>query len=217
MKTETRKKPRKLRPYRQTARAHAAEAREMEILAVFQDLLLRRALDAVTLTAVAEGAGVTQQTVIRKLGGKEGLLRALANKIKNEVVERRQVVPGDVGGAIAVLVHDYESIGDLIMRLLMQEGRDPALSDLLQLGRREHRQWVATAFAPALSIRRESERGILLDALVAATDLYVWKLLRRDFGYAPAHVARVMDSLVVGLLRNEPSLVISSSSGRTTS
>ena len=189
----------------------------MEILATFQDLLLRRALDAVTLTAVAEGAGVTQQTVIRKFGGKEGLLRALAHKIKDEVVERRRVEPGDVEAAIAVLVHDYESVGDLVMRLLTQEGRDPALSDLLQLGRREHRQWVAAAFAPALSTRRESERSILLDALVTATDLYVWKLLRRDFGYAPAHVARVMDSLVTGLLRNEPGVVIPSSLGRATS
>ena len=217
MKLESRRKPRKFRPYRQTARAQAAEAREIEILAVFQNLLLRRTLDAVTLTAVAEGAGVTQQTVIRKFGGKEGLLRALAHKIKDEVVERRRVEPGNVGTAIAVLVHDYESVGDLVMRLLMQEGRDPALSDLLLLGRREHRQWVAEVFAPTLSTRGEFERGLLLDALVAATDLYVWKLLRRDFGYAPAHVARVMELLATGLLRNEPNMIIPSSSGRATS
>jgi AcrR family transcriptional regulator len=207
MKLEPGRKPKHTpapRAYRQTARAATSKAREAEILAVFQKLLSENWADDVTLAAVAEGAGVTQQTVIRKFGGKEGLLRALAEKVKSEVLLRRTVAPGALADAIAVLVEDYEIVGNLVMRLLAQEARDPMLTRFLEVGRRAHRKWIAQVFAPALALRPEPERALILDGLVVASDLYVWKLLRRDFGYAPAHVGKVMQSLAAGVLSGAP-------------
>jgi len=186
------------RIYRQTARAEAAKSREADILEAFQALLGTRWTSDFTLADVAREAGVTQQTVIRKFGGKEGLFRALAEKIGTEIEARRAVQPGMMSEAIAVLVEDYEAVGDLVSRLLQQEAHDGALTPLLEFGRKAHREWIAHAFAPALQSRGEPARKLLLDALVAATDVYVWKLLRRDLGYQPAHVAAVIELLAAG-------------------
>jgi AcrR family transcriptional regulator len=194
------KQPKKPAPrrYRQTVRADAAKARETDILDAFQSVVSTHWVSEFTLADVARAAGVTQQTVIRKFGGKEGLFRALAHKLKAEIRARRDVPPGETARAVAVLVEDYDAVGDLVMRLLEQETRDPALTPLLEIGRREHREWIAHVFAPSLQSRGEAARKLTLDALVAATDLYVWKLLRRDFNYPPSHVAAVMELLVTG-------------------
>jgi AcrR family transcriptional regulator len=193
------------RPYKQTARAEAAQARESHILDAFQTLLSASWVEDFTLSDVARESGVTQQTVIRKFGGKEGLFRALAEKIEGEAEQRRAVAPGNVEAAIAALIEDYDIIGDLVMRLIEQEPRDPLLRPLLELGRRSHRDWIGRVFAPSLAGKSEPARKLMHDALIAATDLYLWKLLRRDFGYAPTHVAQVLEILVTGVIAGQTS------------
>jgi AcrR family transcriptional regulator len=189
------------RPYKQTARADAATAREAKILRSFRALLEERWLDELTLQDVAEGAGVTQQTVIRKFGGKEGLLEALVEQVKTEIILRRKASAGAVDEALDELLEDYEAVGDFIMRLLSQEGRFPVLAPFLEIGRRAHRAWAAGVFAPWLKSFKANEREETLDALVCATDLYLWHLLRRDLGHERAHVRAVLQRLVTGLLR----------------
>ena len=77
-------------------------------------------------------------------------------------------------------------MGDLVMRRLNDEARHPALKPMLDDGRRHHREGVATVFAPQLARVRGAARAQLLDILIVATDVYVWKLLRRDFGLGRA-------------------------------
>ena len=48
--------------------------------------------------------------------------------------------------------------------------------------------------------RRERERERVLSALHAATDVYTWKLLRRDIGLSQAETAATMTMLVEGVL-----------------
>ena len=71
---EQAKKP---RPYRSSNRAQAAEQTAKKILEAFLSRLLEQWFDDITLKAVAEDAGVTVQTVIRKFGNKEQLIPAL--------------------------------------------------------------------------------------------------------------------------------------------
>lgn len=168
------------RAYRQTARAATAEANAGRIVAAFRAGLERLWFDEIRLEDVAHDAGVTVQTLIRRFGGKEGLLEATVDVMAAEIMAMRATVPGDIPRAVRALSDDYEVSGDLILRLLAQEERWPALRRITDIGRREHRDWVAAIFAPWLDGLAAEPARRRLDALVVATDLYVWKLVRRD-------------------------------------
>lgn len=188
------------RAYRQQARAQAAEATGARILAAFRRRLCDDWYDQITLDEVARDAGVTVQTVLRRFGDKEGLLAAAWESLAQEVQARRVVAPGDAVGAVRVIVADYEAMGDLVMRALAQEERFPALAAMNDIGRAHHRAWIETAFAPWLDGLAAPQRRRRIDALVAATDLYIWKLVRRDMGRSARHVRNIMIDLVAGIV-----------------
>jgi AcrR family transcriptional regulator len=168
------------RTYRQSARALAAEATGERILDAFARQLRERWFDEIRLEDVAHEAGVTIQTVLRRFGSKDGLLDAMHERLGSEIRQRREVEPGDVAGAIASLIEDYEKVGDLIMRSLAQEDRYPAVKAITDVGRIMHRAWIGSAFEPWLERMTSNGRRRATDALVVAGDIYVWKLLRRD-------------------------------------
>jgi hypothetical protein len=93
------------------------------------------------------------------------------------------------------LIRDYEVIGDSILRILAQEERHPALTPLLEFGRAGHREWVATTFRRALEGLSPAARKRRIALLVVATDVYTWKLLRRDQGFSPNTVKTLMMEL----------------------
>jgi hypothetical protein len=95
-----------------------------------------------------------------------------------------------VAGAVAALVDDYEVTGDPTIRVLALEERVAGLSSLLDVGRRNHRAWVEETLGG----------GERLPALVVATDVYAWKLLRRDMRLSRdatvAHMRRLVDGVL---------------------
>jgi hypothetical protein len=97
------------------------------------------------------------------------------------------------------LITDYEAVGDMIVRFLAQEERHPALRPLLAKGRREHRAWVAERFGSTQNGLNAREREQQITRLIVATDIYTWKLLRRDFGKSQREVVRLM----VGMINKE--------------
>ena len=117
---------------------------------------------------VAAQAGVSLSTVVRHFGTKDALLAALVayggEDERNE--ERRAMEPGDVAAAVRIVADDYEDAGQQLLHMLGQEHRFPALGELLDIGRRGHRQWVRWAFAPQLARRRGAGRTQLEDLLV---------------------------------------------------
>lgn len=185
--------PRK-RVYRQTARAAATEQLQQRVATAFYKLLLSRWIDEITLDEVAALAGTTRQTVVRMFGGKEGLLEAVAAIVEAQA-EPRLLLPhgASIQDALRALISHYEVVGDLVIRLLAQEERHPALRPILDLGRRVHRTWVAEWFGRGLK-GAEAERQIT--RLVVVTDVYTWKLLRRDFGHSEKEVTVLMAGLL---------------------
>lgn len=157
---------------------------EQQILEAAATIIATEAFDALSMRRVASQAGVSLSTVVRHFGTKDALLAALVayggEDERNE--ERRAMEPGDVAAAVRIVAHDYEDAGQQLLHMLGQEHRFPALGDLLDIGRRGHRQWVRWAFAPQLARRRGAGRTQLEDLLVVATDVYTWKLLRLDRG-----------------------------------
>src|ERR1044071_4713721 len=163
------------RPYRQTARAAAAAATRERILAVATEHFLARYYDDVTLAAIAKDAGVTQQTVINHYGSKEGLLEAAAEQLDPEHSRKT-----GIADPVANVVEDYEPFGDAVIRMLALEERVPALAPFLARGRAGHRSWVAGAFADQLPDPADPGYEQALNLHITATDIYTWKLLRRD-------------------------------------
>jgi AcrR family transcriptional regulator len=194
------------RTYRQSARALAAEATAGRILDAFQAQMQEKWFDEIRLEDIARRADVSSQTVIRRFGNKEGLLDALQQRIALVVSQGRDVPEGAVDSAVASLIDDYEDHGDIVMRVLAQEDRFPACRAVTDIGRREHRKWIAKAFAPWLRRLSDNELQVAEDALVVAGDLYVWKLVRRDMHRSIPEYRAIMETMLaaaLGLVRED--------------
>ena len=184
------------RPYAQTARAESAEATGHRIVNAFLARLMSQWFDEITLDRIAEDAGVTVQTVIRRFGGKEGLLLGAIDTFTHRVNDSRVTAPGDIAGLVKNLLADYEQTGDAVIRLLALEDRHEALKQPLDLGRRWHRTWLADILASELKPLSATHRKRALDALVIATDVYTWKLLRRDMGRSLSETESTMKRMI---------------------
>jgi hypothetical protein len=76
----------------------------------------------------------------------------------------------------------------------------PALQPLIDHGRAIHRSVTAEQFAPWLERLAGKAQRDLLDALVVVTDIYVWKLLRRDMGRSVKDAKAAVKRLIEGTL-----------------
>lgn len=188
------------RPYRQKARAEATEETAKRIALAFGELVHERWFEDITLEDIAQRAGVTVRTIIRRFGSKEGLLGGYIDYLGPQIAEQRAVAPGDVEGAIKRVIDIYEDIGDGVIRNLAQELRFLALRPPIERGRQEHRKITEETYAAWLAALDAKARRRMLDALVAATDIYVWKLIRRDMGRSRAETETVMREMVEAIL-----------------
>ena len=185
------------RPYHQTVRAAASASLRQRVVTAFNGLLLSRWIDEITLDEVAACVGTTRQTVIRLFGGKDGLLEAVMDLLRAQAVPRTSMpANASARAALEALIAHYEAVGDMVVRFLAQEERHSALRPLLARGRREHRAWVAERFGSARSALSAIERERQITRLIVATDIYTWKLLRRDFGKSQEEVLHLMLGII---------------------
>lgn len=192
------------RAYRMQARAEASAQTARAILAAAAALWRERALDDITLQAIADRAGVTVQTVLRRFGSKDGVIAASIEQDAAGIgAERDQTPVGDVDAAVDGLLRHYERDGDAVLRTLALETRIASAKAIADAGRRTHRAWCARVFAPYLPPAPDDARA-RLDAFVAATDLSLWKLLRRDLGRSAGDTADVVRTLVGALASLPP-------------
>ena len=192
------------RRYRMTARAEAAAATRQAIVDAYLAVIVDRDYDEITLESVAERAGVTVQTVIRRFGSKEELFATVARETAaEEAALRAEAIPGDVRAAVRSLVVRYERIGDVVLRVLGQEDRFPALREVTDAGRKIHYGWVERAFSPFLETMTPALRRRRRGQLVALTDIFTWRLLRRDLGFGQRQTELAMTEMVNALLTGE--------------
>src|SRR3954452_22151061 len=168
------------RQYRMVARAESARATRDRLLEVAWRDFAQRRFDDVRLSEVAAKAGVTAQTLHAHFGTKDALfVAAWRQRMTPEGTRRDKATPGDVEGAVRILYGSYERDGNAVLRLLAEEERIPAVHEMAEAGRRWHRHWVERTFAPLLRGATAGEQERRVVAMVVATDLLVWKLLRR--------------------------------------
>jgi AcrR family transcriptional regulator len=188
------------RSYDNSKRAVAAAVTRRRILQARLDLAWEQIAIETTLEDVATRADVSVKTVLRHFGSRDGLDAALEQFALEEIGEERAAQPGDVAGAVHAIFNHYEHRGDGVLKMLGQELFDDTFREGMNLGRRMHREQIAEVFAPQLAIRPTGVREALIDLLVVATDVYTWKLLRRDRGLdQPTTEARVR-RLIAGIL-----------------
>ena len=183
------------------ARAVAAQATRQRILdAAVAELWGRRVTD-VRLEDIAARAEVTVQTVLRVFGSRKKLVDLAWDATRDRIVEQRETAaPGDISGTIAALYAHYEQMGDFVIRNLAEEEQLPEMKGWLERGRKAHRRSMERQFAPWLEPRPAGERRELVDCLVAACDVYVWKLLRRDLGRSRAEAEARVRQMVTAIL-----------------
>jgi AcrR family transcriptional regulator len=194
--------PRKNRVYRQDARARSVEMTRENILRCAYELWLEVPYDALTMESVAQRAGVSKQTVIRQFTSKDDLAVAVVDWQRPKEEKGRDAEPGDVTSALSRLIDRYETMGDANVRVLEIERSVPAIQYLLKNGRESHRGWIEHVFAPFLP-KRGTARERRVMALYAATDVYLWKLLRRDFGLGREETKAVFQEMVEALVHGK--------------
>ncbi|MBX3087711.1 MAG: TetR/AcrR family transcriptional regulator [Cryobacterium sp.] len=186
------------RTYRLGARADTVAQTRTGILGAFIDLASRRLTVDITLEEVADRSGVSVRTILRHFGDREGLLDSAFKEATTEFKAEREAPVDDRKRAVEVLIGHYEKRGDLVIRMLAQES-DRRIGPAVVTGRNVHRQWVGTVFnlwLPAAGEAREKS----IDLLVVATDVFAWKLLRRDRGLSRPEVESRMLNMVDALL-----------------
>jgi AcrR family transcriptional regulator len=186
------------RTYTMTARARAVEETRTRILDATVALVGERMAADVSLDAVAERADVSVQTVLRHFGSRAGLFDAAQSYAEGAFVEERRAPIGDVDAAVRVIVDHYETRGDQVLLMLAQERVEELMRRITDRGRRLHRDWVTETFAPFLAAADDPDA--VTDLLVVATDVYTWKLLRRDRGLSRPVTEQRMRRLVGAVL-----------------
>jgi AcrR family transcriptional regulator len=185
------------RAYRMLARAEAAAATGERILAAAWRRFSSGPYEQVRMADIASEAGVSEQTVYSRFGSKDKLFVAAWAWAIGPEGERRDRAPvGDVREAVRILYDSYEAQGDASLRLLAEEDRIPAIRRMTDAGRAWHRSWVDRTLAPLLAGLRGQARERRLVALIVATDILVWKLLRREMDLDRATAERIVIEMI---------------------
>jgi AcrR family transcriptional regulator len=188
------------RTYVQSQRASSTQATRQRLLTAAEAAFTAAVYEDVTLAAVAKEAGVSHQTLLNHFESKEGLFMAFVEGMKERFLEERsEIEPGSVRRVVAHLMGQYEESGEMNARYAMTAERFPLVADAMRFGRESHREWLALQFDARLP-RRGRQRERILSALHVATDVYTWKLLRRDMGLSRDEAAATMTMLVEGVL-----------------
>src|SRR5262245_47330983 len=163
--------------YKMVARADGMAATRERIVEAALNLALEQAFEDITLTAIAETAGVSHQTVLNHFDSKENVAVAAAQLLDRQTRSAREkAMPGEHVGAISILVSEYERFGDPAARWAIDSDRLGSLAPMLDQARAGHQAWLEFIFGDELPKGPMTRRRAIL-ALHAATDVYTWKLL----------------------------------------
>ncbi|GAA4410792.1 hypothetical protein GCM10023168_30860 [Fodinibacter luteus] len=184
-------------------RAASAERTRERVIDAMLGRFAAQPYDRIRLEDVAGDAGVTVQTVIRRFGGKPGLLTATVEREQARVVAAREpATPGRPAGTIADLVAHYERYGALILKVYAEADRVEGLPELAAAGRRYHLDWCRRAFEDDLAGPPGSpDRARRLAQVTVACDATTWRILRQDLGLDPEQTRLTIAALVEPALR----------------
>lgn len=190
------------RPYHMGARAAAAAETAERILDGALELYAELPVDQIRLEALAERAQVTVPTVVRRFGGKPGIVCALVERELSRLAEQRSVHADD---ATAQIVRDliafYESHGALILKVYAEATLVPGLPALAARMREYHVAWCRQTFAERIRGDDAATRRRRIAQVVAICDATAWRILREDGGLDAHEVERALIEMLEPLTR----------------
>lgn len=182
-------------------RADSVEATRTKILTAATALFGQTPFEQVSLEDIARRARTTVQTILRRFGSKEQLLVASAAVASRRIAEQRDRAPvGDVRGSVQNLLEHYEEWGDRVLLFLAQEERVPVIRRFTEDKRAHHLRWVERSFAPMLSRLRGRTRVRRAAQLSVVTDVWAWRLLRRELHFSRAETEQAFFESIEALL-----------------
>lgn len=188
-----------------TTRAEQAERTGARIV----DAMLRQyaalPYDRIRLEDVAAEAGVTVQTVVRRFGGKHGLLAATIEREQVRLAADRAAAMGSSPErTVHALLAFYEDHGLLILKVYAEADQAPGVPELAARGRDYHVSWCREAFAESLAhVRGKALRERRLAQVVALCDATTWRILRFDGGLSPQQTEKALLELLLPLLAGD--------------
>jgi AcrR family transcriptional regulator len=192
------------RPYNQVTRARAQQRTRDALLDAADREFFAGRWEQASLQAIAAGAGVTKQTLLRHFGSKEGLLEQGALRAYTRVRDQRWSAPsGDIAGAVDNLLDHYEQWGERALRIGGLEAGGEVIAELGRQARRLHYDWVEYAFGPWLKRSRAQPGARRRAALIALCDVQAWWLLSHDLGLARGEVRATLIQAIEGLTRED--------------
>jgi Bacterial regulatory proteins, tetR family len=190
------------RKYTMTSRAESTAQSANEIIRVIRELWVKHSIHEITLEMVAKNANLTVRTILRKYGSKEGVFEAAIRYGTPDIRSfRDEAQVGDIALAVSLLIKEYEYMGAAVIRTLEAENELSIAAKILKKGRLTHKTWCAHIFGPYLPKKTDKNYSTMLGAFYAATDVYKWKLLRKDLGYSKTETEEILLKTVQGLTK----------------
>lgn len=189
-----------MRPYRMSARADAAQLTADRIIDAMLARLVTTPYEHIRIEDVGADAGVTGQTVIRRFGGKPGLMNATVERELGRIAEAREAAArATPAETIRDLVVHYERYGALILKTYGEAPLVPGLPEIAARGRAFHVDWCRRVFAldPALTPAESARR---LAQVIAICDATTWRILRFDGGLDPAQTETALAEMLLPLV-----------------
>ncbi len=170
------------RPYRMSARSQSVQATGTRILDAALRLYAAHPIDEIRLESIAADADVSVPTIVRRYGGKAGVIVALVTRELTQLVDRRTAHAGDPIEAIVTdLVEHYENYGLLILKVYSEAPLVEGLAEVAAKGRSYHVEWCRQTFSKR--VRGDSKtRSRRLAAAIAVCDATTWRILRQEGG-----------------------------------
>ena len=178
---------------RRSANAAATKAR---VHAVATALYAERPQDF-ALKTVAARAGTSVQTILRIYGSKAALVETLLAASRAKTIGPNGL-PDNLVTTIRARYTEYEKNGDGPNGHITNGQRDPAAAKQAEVARQSHRAWVEEVFSGKLGTQASLADQARLFGLIVATDISVWRLLRRDFGL----YRRAAEAVVIGIIQS---------------
>jgi AcrR family transcriptional regulator len=192
------------RTYVKVARAQAERRTRTALLDAAERAFFAGTWDATTLEAVAEGAGVTKQTLLRHFGTKDGLLEQTFQRAYDCVLAQRMQTPGDdIEAAVENLLVHYDSVGDASLKIAAMRGGQ-LITDLGRRARQLHYNWIDRAFGRWLAALPPHDRTHVRATLITICDVRAWDILINELGLSRAETKAALILSVRRVLSTDP-------------
>lgn len=193
----------KKQTYDNSKRQIDAQKTKNEIIKAFGTLWSSYSIKEITLEMVAREAGVSTKTILRKFKSKGGLTNESLSYLASEIEsERTSTKVGDIDDILKTLLSNYEKMGEAAIRTINLEPELEIARQIGAKGRTLHRDWCIRMFAPYLPDEQSIDYEIQLTSFIAATEIYLWKLLRKDLKFGKEKTFSIFRNLVQGLINN---------------